>query len=432
MLREITIKNFKSICEEQTFSMEAYAKRVNEHSDHITTLNGVTLLRIASIYGPNGGGKSNLLEAIFLVKRMLSSRYLTMEMPNFVCLFSGKKDIEESIYFVTSEYEIGYHFSVSYKLSSGDEGDDRKDKNRFKELKFLFHHESLEFRRNGEKEFSKLFCRDKTGSIESPYFLEIADVIKGLSLSENKSFLSYIRENYGNEKSKQKGIVEFDVIFSFFDEINRIQYSNRNDELFPLYNDDESGFAKKHKEGTINFFKNVGIDVDDITFEKVKRFDADAEKVVFHHTTEKGKSFPLSLRKESSGTRRLFYLYADLVTAIEKESILIIDDFDAKLHPILLKYAIRAFIDSSKKKNAQLIVNSHDIINMTPDLFRRDEIWFALKDNLSSRYVSLSSIINYRGDPVRNDAVFYKQYLEGKYGNDPFIDKGLNFYGNEK
>jgi len=50
MLREITIKNFKSICEEQTFSMEAYAKRVNEHSDHITTLNGVTLLRIASIY----------------------------------------------------------------------------------------------------------------------------------------------------------------------------------------------------------------------------------------------------------------------------------------------------------------------------------------------------------------------------------------------
>ena len=68
---------------------------------------------------------------------------------------------------------------------------------------------------------------------------------------------------------------------------------------------------------------------------------------------------------------------------------------------------------------------------MSNELFRRDEIWFAYRDdNYSTKLTSLSNIVNYKGEQVRKDAIYSKQYLEGRYGADPFISRGLNW--NEK
>ena len=65
---------------------------------------------------------------------------------------------------------------------------------------------------------------------------------------------------------------------------------------------------------------------------------------------------------------------------------------------------------------------------MNNKLFRRDEIWFAYRDeDYSTMYTPLSSIVNYKGEMVRKDAVYSKQYLEGRYGADPFIKKGLGW-----
>ena len=61
-------------------------------------------------------------------------------------------------------------------------------------------------------------------------------------------------------------------------------------------------------------------------------------------------------------------------------------------------------------------------------MFRRDEIWFVFRDeNYVSKMIPLSNIVNYKGEQVRKDAKFYKQYLEGRFGADPFIKRGLKW-----
>ena len=80
------------------------------------------------------------------------------------------------------------------------------------------------------------------------------------------------------------------------------------------------------------------------------------------------------------------------------------------------------------EKNAQLIFTSQDLITMNNKVFRRDEIWFACKnENKESEIYSLYEIRDENGDHIRANAAFYKQYLEGKYGADPYLENMLNW-----
>ena len=93
------------------------------------------------------------------------------------------------------------------------------------------------------------------------------------------------------------------------------------------------------------------------------------------------------------------------------------------------KYIIELFTDpKSNKKGAQLLLTSHDITTMTPEIFRRDEIWFcALDPQNASRLYSLISFKKENGKTPRNDESYSKQYLEGRYGADPYIRKILDW-----
>ena len=100
---------------------------------------------------------------------------------------------------------------------------------------------------------------------------------------------------------------------------------------------------------------------------------------------------------------------------------------NALFHPKLFRAVIELFT-SKDNTTSQLIFNSHDIINMDSEVFRRDEIWFIYRDeNYSTKATPLSNVVNYKGEQVRKDAKYSKQYLEGKYGADPFIKKGLSW-----
>ena len=68
MIKELLIKNFRSINNELLISMDADIDRVSEFPNHIIKINNNNLLKIASMYGPNGGGKSNILDAIRLIR----------------------------------------------------------------------------------------------------------------------------------------------------------------------------------------------------------------------------------------------------------------------------------------------------------------------------------------------------------------------------
>ena len=115
------------------------------------------------------------------------------------------------------------------------------------------------------------------------------------------------------------------------------------------------------------------------------------------------------------------------MSAIKRGFIIVVDEIDAHLHPKLIQKIIELF-NSKHNKEAQLIFNSHDILNMNNENFRRDEIWFVYRnENLESELICLSDFENYKGEKVRKDAKYSKQYMEGRYGADPFIEKGVVF-----
>ena len=65
---------------------------------------------------------------------------------------------------------------------------------------------------------------------------------------------------------------------------------------------------------------------------------------------------------------------------------------------------------------------------MNSEVFRRDEIWFVAKGTeQKSQLYSLVEFKNDKGESVRKDAKFDKQYLEGKYGAIPSLKNVINW-----
>ena len=68
-------------------------------------------------------------------------------------------------------------------------------------------------------------------------------------------------------------------------------------------------------------------------------------------------------------------------------------------------------------KGAQLIFTTHDAMLLDLNFFRRDQIWFAEKNDktCATELYSLASFSPRKGENVR------KGYLQGRFGAIPFI-----------
>jgi len=116
-----------------------------------------------------------------------------------------------------------------------------------------------------------------------------------------------------------------------------------------------------------------------------------------------------------------------LLVALQDGRLVIIDELDAKLHPKLLRYIIRLFKNPEiNSRGAQLVFSSHDLTTMKNTVFRRDEIWFsALDKNHESKIYSLYDIRDENDRHVNSAAAYDKQYMEGRYGADPYLENLL-------
>ena len=125
-------------------------------------------------------------------------------------------------------------------------------------------------------------------------------------------------------------------------------------------------------------------------------------------------------KEESKGTRKFFAMSAPIIDTLQNGKILIIDELDANLHPILTQHLIQLFHDKNiNSKNAQLIFATHDTNLLKPHIFRRDQIWLTEKDKYSS--TDLYSLAQFKGVRAKED--FEKQYIQGKYGAIPYLGK---------
>ena len=69
MLVNFTVKNYRSFKEERTFSMEASS--IEEHEEAVIKAGNHRLFPLTIIYGANSSGKSNLISAIYTMRRMV-------------------------------------------------------------------------------------------------------------------------------------------------------------------------------------------------------------------------------------------------------------------------------------------------------------------------------------------------------------------------
>jgi hypothetical protein len=125
---------------------------------------------------------------------------------------------------------------------------------------------------------------------------------------------------------------------------------------------------------------------------------------------------------ESHGTQKLFYLAGPVIDVLSQGIILVIDEMDARLHPLLTRALIQLFNSTkTNPKRAQLVLTTHDTNLLSNKLFRRDQIWFTEKDRFGASHLYSLAEIKLGELKVRNDASYESDYLQGRFGAIPFL-----------
>ena len=177
---------------------------------------------------------------------------------------------------------------------------------------------------------------------------------------------------------------------------------------------------EKTKRRIITVLNDLDIDICDY------RYNAE-ERQLYTGRMVDGEYYELPFAVESDGTKKLLAALPILLLALQEGRLVVVDELDAKLHPKLLKYIIKLFKNPDyNKMGAQLIFTSHDLTTMKNTVFRRDEIWFAaLDDKHESEIYSLYDVRDEDDRHVNSTAAYDKQYMEGRYGADPYLQNML-------
>ena len=403
MLCQFTVKNYKSIREEMTFDMQAAA--IMEHRNRIIqTKDGEKFLPVSVIYGPNGGGKSNVLEALHTLDAKIL-RPLCATCDKSECEFKARKIPVEPFAFSEETRKEPTQFEVFFRTNVA-------------EYRYILHvrqdivaYESLDRIKLDTGRRSALFVRNGSEVDLKGVFgkIKISEEI-----SENLPLLSYLGITY------KKNEIISDVIQWFEDSIDFLNYGNPRQEL-------RTAIAKTDevKKLVLDMIHEMDLDIEDF---RIEEKDENHIEVYTRHIVN-GYSTELTLSEESSGTQKLFGLLPFIAKSLVAGTTLVIDELDAKIHPVLLRYVVMLYNNMDINKNgAQLIFTSHDLSTMNNDIFRRDEIWFVAKGkDQNSKLYSLVEFKNTKGESVRMDAKYDKQYLEGKYGADPYLKKIIDW-----
>lgn len=402
MLLDFTVGNFSSFFSKKTFSMQAQ-KLSESAKENITQQLSYDVLKTLAVYGANSSGKTNLINALQAMKyNVLSSVKLN---PQDKLLYEPflllKDNIQPTLFEVSFlKGEFCYRYGFSYNRDSIIE-------------EWLFRKTT---RRSNEK---VLFIRNDSGIAYDDHIFP-----EGVGLETkivgNRLFLSLCAQ-LGGEISNQ--------VISWFESDFHV--------VSGINNQDYSGFSKLqfHQRNEISrraldFFKTLQLGFNEITTYEEERFTGKKSiKVESVHTlySQTGVAcgdvhFTFD-EMESSGTRKLFDMSGPIFDTLENGSVLVIDELDAKMHPLISQHIIRLFNDpNTNPKNAQLVFSTHDTHLLSTKMLRRDQIWFTEKnDKEQTDLYCLTDIVLPDGTKPRNDANYEKNYIAGRYGAIPYI-----------
>lgn len=391
MLIKFKVENFKSFKEETVLDMTK--TNYKEHGNSTINIGGDELLSIAAIYGANASGKSNLIDALkymilksYYIENTDSIKDILDKDNNGIAFFANKdKPTKFEIDFINIR-EYRYGFSI-------------KNDKIVEEYLYVVKGEEYLTVFERKVESNKLNLNEE--------LIDLKDVLT--KINPKRTMVNFIFESF-----------ELESMNLFNGWITKVAI------LLKLHKLEEKLFSSNTYTNTIvdngkfkNFIQTFDNTVKEIELEEVE--NEKGTKIYFIREID-GKIFRNNLFNESKGTIKMVNLYSSIYHSLRIGLPLIIDELDISLHPLLLRLIIQMFHDSNT--NGQLIMTLHDISVLNKDLLRRDEIWFIEKnDNLESELYSLVELRNSKGDKIRNDATYYKDYLNGYYGAIPSLER---------
>lgn len=416
MIARFTAENFRSIDDEVVLSFEAETGIKDMGNEGFTMTAGKRILNATAFFGANASGKSNIFKAVGMMRAMIikSVRLNDNErLPYDPFLLSDKPErpTRFEMEFVTGVDKYTYGFSYT----------ERQIEEEWLCAKWP--------RRSVKTLFRRVGSNIDIDDANYPDGLTIRN--SGATLNNNRLYLS-LAAQMGGEVSKR-------VIEWFRTTLNVI--SGLRDEDFSRYTKEALHRNSPYKDDILRFICSMDVGFGDVTTvqEEIderslpKALPAELVAVLKEHPmitayarhnkinangeTVGTVNFDID-EKESDGTKKLFNLAGPIINTLKNGKVLIIDELDSQLHPLLSRRIVEIFNNGSlNESGAQLIFTTHDTNMLSKKLLRRDQVVFVKKD--ATRYATevrpMMSITMENGSKPRTDSNYEKNYLEGKY-----------------
>ena len=408
MLLEFRCSNHRSIRDEVLFS--AIAGTDKTHPENIEKAAEVEVLKTSVIYGANGSGKSNFIDAISFVKNLVSNSINhqpgqgILQVPHKLDGYERKSNYK--IQFIVDGIRYAFGFSLKNMLVA---------------------EEYLYYFPNGRQ--TKIF--ERTGKDYSAgrnfrnRFNSCKDVLK-----PNRLMLS-CAANFSS-------VDEVTAAYRFFND-ELVIYSSVNQDNWMNYSLHQINANKQTKAIVLKFLDALGTGIKDIHVD-IKKEDLDVshlppflsdefkrillqEKIDAISAKVLYEGFETDLiSEESTGIKKLFGILCPFIDIMVNGKVLVCDELESNLHESLLFGLVKQFVNTHGSNPAQLIFTTHETGLLNLDLFRRDQIWFT-ENKSADRSTDLFSLTEIKN--VRKDENFGKGYIAGKYGAIPMLN--LNF-----
>lgn len=406
MILEIRVDNFLVFSGSAQMSLSA-DMRIKKFYSNVRTEGAFNALKSACIYGANNVGKTCMLRAIATIKAVLSD--IDCDIP--VNIFTKSSVCTLGVTFTQGEKAYSYDFSYD---CTEEEGHPRG----FVYERFA----ALSRGKSGKISESEIFVRDVAGDKYVFGGDEQLSALLGLVSSSNIAI-------YTINSKKYPAVAECrEILSSFARSVEVVDMNN-----IPI--DKTVNVLKNNlaiRERTVELIKLADLDIDDYVYS-----DADIRPAAIHPqenvlslsdcsedmyrltSVHRGKAVR-SLTFDSTGTKKMVAIASYIIEALTEGKILVVDEMDSSLH-FKLTRAIVSLFNNELNERAQLIFTVHDVTLLDcRRLFRRDQIWFAAKDEGGVRLYSLASLTE--DGKSKGDSDILERYKTGALGALPEPD----------
>ena len=431
MLLEFKTRNYKSFVEESSFSMVAAPKQKGlDYSLMKAKIKGKEIRGLSSsvIYGPNAAGKTNIIGAMDVLRSIVlrgnikNSEEKASPNPAAAALelIPNNNETEvKPVYFSVEfcEEEAGDKFRVLYELEMDlglflDEGHPRRII-----FENLFVNGEPVFQRTDDLHIGnmKVIKKYLSGVAE-----QNAESVRGIakdSLSKDELFLTNGFKLIFSQKFAKH-------IVDWFTNKFMVIYRADSLQLIKRFADPKKKAVYVEKT-TDKAAKLFGINSNAVGY-VISEDEPDAKLYSIFRNKESKKSAAIAAEIfESYGTIRFINMFPLVIKAIQTGGTLVVDEFDASIHPMALMSIINIFHnDDININHAQLIFNTHNPIFLNSNLFRRDEIKFVERDDASHQSIlyALSDFGTTGDKGVRKHEDYMGKYFISQYGAIKDID----------